>query len=160
MEDHMSIAKRLKAHLDAEGVRFDTVDHPRTATASESAEAAHVPGDRLAKTVVIHLEDGYVLAVVPSSHRVDLGDLQELLGRRLGLAAETEVGELFEDCDVGAAPPIGPAYGVAVVLDRSLNGLDRVWFEGGDHRTLVSIAGADFDRLLRDARKGSFSHSV
>jgi Ala-tRNA(Pro) deacylase len=55
---------------------------------------------------------------------------------------------------------VGAAYGVAVVLDRSLNGLDRVWFEGGDHRTLVSVAGADFDRLLRDARKGSFSHSA
>jgi Ala-tRNA(Pro) deacylase len=156
----MTIAKRLKAHLDAEGVRFDTVDHPRTATTSESAQAAHVPGDRLAKTVVIHLEDGYVLAVVPSSHRVDLGDLQELLGRRLGLAAETEVSELFEDCDVGAAPPVGAAYGVPVVVDRSLAGLDRVWFEGGDHRTLVSVAGADFDRLMRDARRGSFSHSA
>jgi Ala-tRNA(Pro) deacylase len=154
----MSIAKRLKAHLDGEGVAYETSGHPRTATASESAQAAHVPGDRLAKTVVIHLEDGYVLAVVPSSHRVDLGALQELLGRRLGLAAETEVERLFDDCDMGAAPPVGAAYGVAAVVDRSLKGLDRVWFEGGDHRTLVSVKGADFDRLMRDARQGTFSH--
>ena len=156
----MSIAKRLKAHLDAEGVAYETVEHPRTSTASRTAEAAHVPGSRLAKTVVIHLENGPVLAVVPSSHRVDLGDLQDLLGRRLGLAAETEVGQLFDDCDMGAAPPIGAAYGVKVVLDRSLAGLDRVWFEGGDHRTLISVKGADFDKLMRDARQGSFSHRV
>lgn len=156
----MTIAKRLKDHLDAQGVAYETVAHPRTMTASETAEAAHVPGDRLAKAVVIHLENGPVLAVVPSSHRVDLGALQELLDRRLGLASETEVSALFDDCDIGAAPPVGAAYDVPTVIDRSLSGLDRVWFEGGDHRTLVSVAGADFDRLMQGARQGGFSHAV
>ena len=95
----MTIAKRLKAHLEAEGVAYETIDHPRTATASETAQAAHIPGSRLAKTVVLHLESGPVLAVVPSSHRVDLSELQSLLDRRLGLASETEIGELFDDCE-------------------------------------------------------------
>jgi Ala-tRNA(Pro) deacylase len=156
----MTIAKRLKDHLDAQGVTYQTVAHPRTATASETAEAAHIPGNRMAKTVVIHLESGPMLAVVPSSHRVDLGALQEMLDHRLGLASETEVGALFDDCDVGAAPPVGSAYGVPTVVDRSLSGLDRVWFEGGDHRTLVSVAGADFDRLMQGARQGGFSNAV
>jgi Ala-tRNA(Pro) deacylase len=156
----MTIAKRLRAHLDAEGVSYQTIDHPRTATAGHTAEAAHIPGTHLAKAVVIHIESGPVLAVVPSSHRVDLTELQSLLDRRLGLASEAEVGALFDDCDLGAAPPVGPAYGVPAVVDRSLSGLDRVWFEGGDHRTLVGIAGADFDRLMREARKGAFSHAV
>ncbi|HVH01468.1 MAG TPA: YbaK/EbsC family protein [Amaricoccus sp.] len=156
----MTIAKRLKDHLDAQGVAYQTVAHPRTATASETAEAAHIPGRSMAKTVVIHLESGPMLAVVPSSHRVDLGALQELLDRRLGLASETEIGALFDDCDAGAAPPVGPAYGVPAVIDRSLSGLDRVWFEGGDHRTLVCVAGADFDRLMQGARQGGFSHAV
>jgi Ala-tRNA(Pro) deacylase len=154
----MTIARRLKLHLEAEGVPYETVAHPRTATASESAQAAHVPGDRLAKAVVIHVESGPVVAVVPSSHRVDLSALQALLDRRLGLASETEIGQLFDDCDIGAAPPVGPAYDVPTIVDRSLAGLDRVWFEGGDHRTLISGAGADFDRLMRDARQGAFSH--
>ena len=156
----MTIAKRLKAHLEAEGVAYETIDHPRTATASETAQAAHIPGSRLAKTVVLHLETGPVLAVVPSSHRVDLSELQNLLDRRLGLASETEIGELFDDCELGAAPPVGSAYSVPTVLDRSLSGLDRVWFEGGDHRSLISVAGADFDRLMRGARQGGFSHAV
>ena len=156
----MTIAKRIKAHLEAEGMAYETIDHPRTATASETAQAAHIPGTRLAKTVVLHLETDPVLAVVPSSHRVDLSELQNLLDRRLGLASETEIGELFDDCELGAAPPVGSAYSVPTVPDRSLSGLDRVWFEGGDHRSLISVAGADFDRLMRDARQGGFSHAV
>jgi len=156
----MTIANRLKQHLAAEGVAYDTTAHPRTMTAMESAEAAHVPGDAVAKTVVIHHEEGHVLAVVPSSHRVDLTTLQEVLNCRLGLASEGEVGDLFKDCDFGAVPPIGAAYGLPVVLDKSLRGKDRVWFEGGDHRTLVNVSGADFERLMRNARQESFSHHV
>lgn len=156
----MTIAAKLKHHLDAEGVRYTTTAHPRTITALEAAEAAHVPGDAVAKTVVIHHEEGYVLAIVPSSHRVDLTELQQLLDRRLGLASEREIDKLFDDCDSGAIPPVGAAYGLPAVLDSSLEGQDRIWFEGGDHRTLVNVAGADFDRLMHGARHASFSHHV
>ena len=156
----MTIAKRLKQHLDAQGVSYATAAHPRTITAMEAAEAAHVPGGSVAKTVLIHHEEGYVLAVVPSSHRVDLTTLQELLDRRLGLASEREIDKLFDDCDTGAVPPVGAAYNLPVVLDDSLNGQLDIWFEGGDHRTLVQVAGTEFDRLMRDARHESFSHHV
>ncbi|MDH3667380.1 MAG: YbaK/EbsC family protein [Paracoccaceae bacterium] len=156
----MTIATKLKQHLEDAGVPYNTVAHPRTISAMESAEAAHVPGDSVAKTVVIHLEDGYVLAVVPSSHRVDLTTLQELLDRRLGLASEREIDKLFDDCDSGAIPPVGSAYGLPTVLDASLRGRSAIWFEGGDHRTLVNVSGADFERLMQGARQESFSHHV
>jgi Ala-tRNA(Pro) deacylase len=156
----MTIATKLKQHLAVAGVPYTTIAHPRTATTMETAEAAHVPGDDVAKTVVIHHEEGYVLAVVPSSHRVDLTQLQELLDRRLGLASEREIEKLFDDCDSGAIPPIGSAYGLPTVLDASLKGRAAIWFEGGDHRTLVNVSGPDFDRLMRDARKESFSHHI
>lgn len=154
----MTIAKRLKHYLDDSGVAYDTVDHPRTATSSQSAEAAHVPGDNIAKSVVIHHDDGYVVAVVPASHRVDLAALQESLDSRIGLASEREICFLFDDCDVGAAPPIGEAYGVTTLLDKSLAGKSEIWFEGGDHRTLVHLAGSEFDRLMKGARRETISY--
>ncbi len=154
----MTIANRLKHYLDDAGVRYETVPHPRTATTSETAQAAHVPGDCVAKTVVIHHEEGYVLAVVPSSHRVDLTMLQERLRRRLGLASEREIDALFDDCEMGAAPPVGAAYGVSTLLDKSLDGKTDIWFEGGDHKTLVHVSGPEFDRLMQDARRESFSY--
>ena len=156
----MTIAKRLKQHLDEAGVKYATVAHPRTTSAMETAEAAHVPGDSVAKAVVIHQEEGYVLAVVPSSHRIDLSTLQEVLDRRIGLASELEIDQLFDDCDSGAVPPVGAAYGLPMVLDNSLAGRSEIWFEGGDHRTLVQVSGPDFDRLMQGARHESFSHHV
>jgi Ala-tRNA(Pro) deacylase len=79
----MTIATRLRQYLQSEGVSYDVVPHPRTATTVGSAHAAHVPGDKVAKTVVVHHELGYVLSVVPSTHRVELGTLQDILIRNL-----------------------------------------------------------------------------
>lgn len=154
----MTIANRLRQYLDDAGVTYDTIAHPRAVTSSRSAQAAHIPGDRVAKPVVIHHELGYVLAVVPSTHRVELGALQAIIDKRLGLASEQEVAELFADCDRGAIPPIGAAYGVPVVLEQSLGDANDVYFEGGDHTTLVHVSGIAFRALTKDARRAHFSH--
>jgi Ala-tRNA(Pro) deacylase len=156
----MTIASRLRQFLDSEGVRYDIVSHPRTATSSQSAEVAHIPGSHMAKSVVVHHELGYVLAVVPSTHRIELGTLQDLLDKRLGLATEGEIATLFNDCEVGAIPAVGAAYGVPVILDQSLGDVSDLYFEGGDHKSLVHVSTDAFRLLTKDARRARFSHQA
>jgi Ala-tRNA(Pro) deacylase len=154
----MTIAHKLKDYLDGTGIFYDTVAHHRTATSRQTAVAAHIPGGRMAKSVLVHHELGYALAVVPTTHRIEFGALQEVMDKRLGLASEDEVSSLFDDCDIGAIPPIGAAYDVPVILDESIDDVDDVYFEGGDHRTLVHVSGKDFRNLTRDAVRARFSH--
>jgi Ala-tRNA(Pro) deacylase len=154
----MTIATRLRNYLDGQQIRYDEIAHPRTETSSRTAQAAHVPGRLVAKSVVVHHELGYALAVVPSSHRVELDTLQGLLGKRLGLASENEIAKLFEDCDRGAVPPVGAAYGVPVVIEEGLVNASDVYFEGGDHATLVHVTGDGFRKLMKEARAAQFSH--
>ena len=156
----MTIASKLEQYINDHGITYDLVVHPRTETASDSAHAAHIPGRRVAKTVVIHQKDAYCLAVVPSTHRIELDTLAEFIGARLGLATEEEIAELFDDCDVGAVPPVGAAYGLSVALDESLGEVSDVYFEGGDHRTLVHVKSDAFKELMKDAREGRFSHQA
>ena len=59
----MSIAHRVSEYLTEQGVDFDLVGHPHSATSAESAHLAHVPGDRIAKSVVLGDERGYLMAV-------------------------------------------------------------------------------------------------
>ncbi len=37
------------------------------------------------------------------------------------------------------------------IIDRSLDKVDDIYFEAGDHRTLVHLSGAQFHRLMRKA---------
>lgn len=154
----MTIANRLKDFIDAKGVPYDTVAHHRTSTSRQAAIAAHVPGSIMAKSVVVHHDGGYALAVVPSTHRIELGTLQDVMDKRIGLASEDEVVSLFEDCDTGAVPPIGAAYDVPVILDESLGDAADIYFEGGDHKTLVHVSGKDFRNLTSDAHQARFSY--
>jgi Ala-tRNA(Pro) deacylase len=156
----MTISATVQRYLQDRGVHYEVLTHPFTGSSSETAQSAHVSGDRIAKTVVLRVGDagdGYLLAVLPASHHLSLELLQRWLGRSVALASEQEVGKLFPDCDLGAIPPLGEAYGLDAALDDGLAGLDEVCFEGGDHRTLIKVGGDDFRQLMSGARHGRFS---
>ena len=153
----MSMAPTVQRYLANQGASFDVVHHPLTQTSSETAHASHVSGDRIAKAVVLRDGAGYLLAVIAASHHIKLAWLGRWLGRPITLASEQEVGRLFPDCDLGAVPPIGQAYGLDVVFNESLAAQDEIYFEGGDHQCLVKMSREEFVRLMEPARKGAFS---
>ena len=153
----MAIARRLKWYLDAQGVDYEVLPHPHSSTSEETARLAHIPADSLAKPVLLEDELGYLMAIVPASRLVDLEGLSEQLHRDLELASETELSELFHDCERGATPPLGGPYRVPTVYDDSLAALNDVYFEAGDHEDVVHMRGADFLSLLQGSRHGSFS---
>lgn len=157
----MAMAITLRDYLKSRGLAHATIGHPRRVTSMEVAESAHVEGDCVAKAVLLHDGDGYMLAVVPCTHRLDLGRVRDAVGRPIGLATEDEVEAVFGDCDPGAVPPIGEAYGIKnILIDDSLDERRDVFFEGGDHQTLVHMSHDDFAQLMKNARHGRFSHHI
>lgn len=154
----MTIAASVENYLTHAGVRYDVIAHQHTSNSTHSAQAAHIPGDRLAKCVMLEDSNGYVMAVLPATHRVDLGALRQRFGREFGLAPEGELAGLFVDCEPGAIPPLGDAYGVDTIVDQSLVGAQDIYFEAGDHCALVRVTGSDFLKLMGDAPRGRISH--
>jgi Ala-tRNA(Pro) deacylase len=153
----MGLAIALAQYLANHAIEYDLVTHPRTETSSASAEASRVPPDRLAKAVVLKGGNGFMLAVLPASRHIQFEELRRLLGRDIDMANEEQIETLFIDCDPGAVPAIGAAYGLNVVVDDSLAQQPDVYLEGGDHAHLVHISGATFQKLMADARHGKFT---
>lgn len=153
----MAMSASLQRYLQQTGVPFELVPHTYTNSSLRAAESARVSGDRLAKPVLFEDEKGYVMAVVPATHRVDPEQLRQTLHRSLVQAKEQELGELFRDCAKGAVPPVGQAYGVEVVWDDSLSACPDVYFEAGDHTELVHLSGKDFRRLMENAPHAALS---
>lgn len=154
----MTIAASVEGYLSQAGVRYEIIAHPYASNSTHSAQAAHVPGNQLAKCVLLEDEGGYLMAVLPATHRLDLGALHQRFGRELGLATESELGSLFSDCEQGALPPLGDLYGIDAIVDQSLVGMHDVYFEAGDHRALVHVTGEDFLKLMGDAPRGRISY--
>jgi Ala-tRNA(Pro) deacylase len=157
MREAAMISSSLQSYLEAQAIAFDEVPHAPALCASDNAQAAHISGNSLAKGVVLKSGDSYMMAVVPASRRVRLDALGNMLGREVALASESEIRPLFADCEIGAVPPVGAAYGLDMIVDDSLMGDGDVYFEGGDHRTLVHLNADGWRQMTRNARHSSFS---
>jgi len=153
----MAISAKLRAYMKRCGTSFDQVPHSRSFSMSGAAHSAHVSGNNVAKGVVLKTDDQYILAVLPASRRVNMTRLRRWLGRDVGLATEAETTSKFPDCEFGAVPPVGAAYDLITIVDDDILGEDEIYFEGGDHRTLVAIASPDWQRLMRNVDHFSFS---
>lgn len=156
----MAIANTLREYLDYVGVPFELIAHPHTSSSNRSAAAAHVPGDQMAKSVVLRNDHGYLMAVIPATHRLDLDRVEQQLHRQFDLVEEQTLHELFFDCETGSVPPLGEAYGVKVMYDECMANSADIYFEGGDHSDLVHISGDDFRNLMSGCVRGKISHHV
>jgi Ala-tRNA(Pro) deacylase len=156
----MPISTTLKDCLRSKGSQYETLLHAHTHNSMETAEAAHIPGDRLAKTVLLEDAFGYVAAVLPSTHHLRLAQLSAKTGRHLMLVKEADLRELFKDCEVGALPPVCTAYGVETYLDESLTQQPDIYFEAGDHQALIHMRIDQFLDLMDNAETGRFSHRM
>ena len=147
----MSISQTVKSYLEDKSVDYQLITHSHTRSSLESAGAAHVASDHLAKAVIVKQDESYMMVVVPSDHHIHLGKLHHLLGDDVGLATEQELISLFPDCEGGAIPPLGVAYQLTTLVDSSLLKQTEVYFEAGDHEHLVKVTGQQFSQLLADA---------
>ena len=100
-----------------------------------------------------------MVAVVPSTHRLELGSLQRI-GRKTPWACYRTRGWRDVRLQTGGGSSRWRAYGLTVVLDDALIDAQDIWFEGGDHESLIHLDAGAFKKLMKNAEHGDFSHHV
>jgi prolyl-tRNA editing enzyme YbaK/EbsC (Cys-tRNA(Pro) deacylase) len=71
-ERAMHGAEAVAHFLDRKHASYELIEHHATYAAQQEASAAGSAAPRMAKTVVLHDTDGYRIAIIPASGRVDL----------------------------------------------------------------------------------------
>jgi len=145
----MALALTLQKYLAEKGVAYDLLPHTHTSSSMNTAGAAHIEAEFLAKSVILEDEDGYLMAVVPATKHVKIGKVNQALNRHMGLATEPELESLFFDCKLGAIPAVGTAYSMETIVDDHLSEYPDIYFEAGDHKELVHMTGRSFRRLMK-----------
>ena len=145
----MECRDRLENYLREHRVSFEEQHHPRAVTAQEVAASEHVPGRMLAKTVMVLADGEMVMLALPAPYQVDLEKVAAALGvDEARLAEEEEFEDTFADCEVGAMPPFGNLYGVAVYVEKTLTEDETIVFRSGTHTETMSVSYSDFERLV------------
>jgi len=153
----MAISPTLQKYLAAENIQYEMIPHELSMTSTRTAEACHISGDCLAKSIVLRRDGQYMLAILPASHHLRLSDLRTKLGDSVDMADESEINRLFSDCAHGAVPAVGNCYGLDSIVDDSIEAQPEIYMEAGDHQTLLHMGHAQFARLTADAQHGRFS---
>lgn len=145
----MNCKRKLEDYLREHGVPYSGHHHARAITAQEVAAVEHVPGRMFAKTVMVVADDELVMLVLPAPHHVNPERAAEALDAdEVRLAGEDAFERTFPDCEVGAMPPFGNLYGVPVYVDEALTEDEEIVFRAGTHTDTMSVAYADFERLV------------
>ena len=112
----MPIIKRLKELFDEAKISYEVYNHPLAYTAQEIAQSQHFPGDQMAKVVMLKVDGKLVMGVIVGSQKVHLPTVRASLGAsEVRLATEDEFISRFPDCEIGAMPPFGNLFGLAVM---------------------------------------------
>jgi Ala-tRNA(Pro) deacylase len=145
----MQCKERLESYLNEHQVPFQIQQHVRAFSAQKIAEGEHIPGNMVAKTVIVLADNQMIELVLPASYRADLNKFRAILqAKEVRLAHEEEFFDAFPDCEVGAMPPFGNLYGVPVYVEESLTKQETIVFPVGTYTETMSLHYADFERLV------------
>ncbi len=137
-------------YLSEEGVNYLAADHAPAYTAQEVAASEHVSGDMMAKPVIVYDGGEYVMCVLPASYRLNFDKVSKALeAMDLRLASEEEMGEIFDDCELGAEPPFGNLYRMDTLVDTHLAEDEEIVFQAGSHSRSVRMRYSDYQTLAR-----------
>ncbi len=121
--------QKLTEFLDAQQIKYVKISHSPAYTAQQIAESAHIPGKELAKTVIVKIDGNMAMAVLPASYRIDFDALTRAAdASTVELATEQEFKDMFPACEVGAMPPFGNLYGMAVYVAEPLTEDEEIAF--------------------------------
>jgi len=142
--------KKLKNYLDEQGVKYVSIAHSTAYTMQKVAASTHIPGNQMAKTVIVALDGDLAMAVLTANQKIILQDLRDVTGSdKVKFASEADFQSRFPDCEIGAMPPFGNLYGMDVYVAESLTHNDEIAFNAGSHTEVIKMAWGDFERLVQ-----------
>jgi Ala-tRNA(Pro) deacylase len=140
----------LPSYLDDHGVTYRLSHHCETYTSQDLAQAEHVSGRSVIKPVLVKADGQFMMCALPASHKVDLMELrQQLRCKEVSIADESQLQDIFKDCELGAEPPIGRLWGLQTLMDESLTSDDLVMFQAGTHDQAITMTLAEYRRIAQ-----------
>lgn len=142
--------RSLNHFLDENHIRYRCYNHKPTYTAQETAQALHVSGHELVKTVLLIVDGRMVMAVLPACERIDFDLFKEQAGaKHVGLATEQDIADLAPLCDRGSLPPIGNLYGMEVFVSSTVVADEVICFSAGTHTEDIRMSYDDWEQLVQ-----------
>ena len=143
------VLEKLRKYLDSNHIKYVVLSHSLAYSAQEVAATVHIPGKEIAKTVLVNVNGKMVMAVLPASYNINFNRLMIALGGGdVFLAPESDLLDIFPDCELGAMPPFGNLYNMEVFVAKSLAEDKEIAFNAGSHTEIIKMDYKDFAQMV------------
>jgi Ala-tRNA(Pro) deacylase len=144
------IEPRLQQLLDEHEIEYESIHHRQDFRARRTADDTHTPPEEFAKAVVVHVDGGYAMALLPATHYLAPSRLARSIGAgEVCLASESEMKMLLPGYEIGAAPPFPSLCGLRVYASPLLAREKQITFNAGTHRDALRMTWTDYERLAK-----------
>ena len=141
--------QRLNTYLQQAHINYQVLQHAPAYTAREIAASTHMSGMDFAKTLILNVDGIRMMLVLPATYRLDLARFTHMMdAQSVTLVPEQELEVLFPNCEIGAMPPFGNLYGIAVYIARELSLREHIFFNAGSHHEVWQMDYVDYHELV------------
>ncbi len=141
---------RIEEVLKGRGIRFELHHHPTAYTSQKLAQVEGVSGYDVAKPVIVKGDAGFAMCVLPAPKHINIERVAEALGdEHVRLATESEMADLFPDCELGAEPPFGSLFGLKTIMDPALRDDEYIVIQAGTHTDAIRLRREDWESICQ-----------
>ncbi len=147
----MGMAPTISSYLCDHQISYQVINHPPSNNALDTAHSAQIEPTQLAKAVVMERSNGELVMILTRGDKhIKLKELNKHFSPPLKFLPEPELSDYFQDCNQGAVPGFGDAYGIKTLVDADLLNAPEVYLEAGDHRELILLSRSQFQYLMKN----------
>jgi len=164
----MAISKTILNYLEKNKYEYEIVEHKTTYTAWDKAQTEKVKPQEIAKTLVLKIDNGYALALVPSNRNLDKAKLLKIINagrkkngekvaKKIDFAKEVWMKKNIPG-KVGAVPPFQGLIKLEIYLDNLLAKNKKIQVGSGEYTSSIKLSTNDYLKK-EGVVKGIFSKS-
>jgi prolyl-tRNA editing enzyme YbaK/EbsC (Cys-tRNA(Pro) deacylase) len=120
-------------------------EHEPVHTSEEAAKVRKTPLSAGAKALVLFADGKPVMVVLPGDRKLDTKEFKHTFGiRDLRMATPEEV-LTITGVPIGAVPPFGHLFDIALYMDERMRDNERIVFNAGYHTKSVEVIQKDYE---------------
>lgn len=162
----MSIPKAVLKYLDIQKYKYRLIEHKTVFTAWDKAQTEKARPQEVAKSLVVKADNDHILALVPSSKKLDKTKLLKVLNaqrkkgklksyKKIDLAKEVWMKKNLPG-KVGATPPLAGLLEMPVYIDASLLKSKKIYLGSGEYTASILLNVSQYLKIEKPV-KGNFS---
>ncbi|MFH1111590.1 MAG: YbaK/EbsC family protein [Patescibacteria group bacterium] len=143
------IPAKVKNFLTKNKIKYDVIKHKTVYTAYDLAQTLKKKLGEVVKALVVKLDKGHAIVVLPASHQVDFKALKKATGAsKVDIDRENVMTKLFKVKPGAISAFHGPLHKIPVYVDKAVMKVQKVVAQAGSFEESLHLKSKDLLKVV------------